>query len=226
MNQDEQSKADHSRHISFATALNIDTDQSYQSSEKFQAQRMRQVSVKNIRQEVVEEDQYTFKLVVSFRRGFSLKPKGVKAPLALNHIFIRMSCPSDLEDIFHQELDVILSNFQKMGHFVQYVLNKDEDQSDENFANCTRFTVMILRKKTQLESSAKFNIIEQSTRQFNNVRGEISLIEKNDSNEFKDMFKIESWMLEIFQYTLSQQGEIDNKGKKEINVNKYFKMMV
>ena len=33
-------------------------------------------------------------------------------------------------------------------------------------------------------------------------------------------------MLEIFQYTLSQQGEIDNKGKQEINVNKYFKMMV
>ena len=58
------------------------------------------------------------------------------------------------------------------------------------------------------------------------MNGEIQLIEKENASEFKDLYQIDSWMLELFQYTLSQQGEIDNKGKKEINVNKFFKIMV
>ena len=137
-----------------------------------------------------------------------------------------MACPDAISESFHQELDLILSNFQKMKYFIQFVLNKDEDQSDESFNGYTRYTIMILRKRSDIESNAKYNIIEQSTRQFKNTNGEISIVEKEGATEFKDLYKIDSWMLELFQYTLSQQGEIDNKGKKEINVNKYFKMMV
>ena len=78
------------------------------------------------------------------------------------------------------------------------MLNKDEDQTDPNYLDCARFTIMILRRNNGLESNAPFNIIEQSTRIFKNIKGEISPVDNISLLEFKDIYKIEGWMLEIF----------------------------